>query len=81
MIYAGGILIYVLIRETDDVFGYARQNDAESLLAAINTNKDLLYAKDEDVNEKKKSMIEKESNTFIRVYLFFIMQLTEATWI
>lgn len=53
MIYAGGILIYVLIRETDDVFGYARQNDAESLLAAINTNKDLLYAKDEDVNEKK----------------------------
>ena len=54
MIYAGGILIYVLIRETDDVFGYARQNDAESLLAAINTNKDLLYAKDEDVNEKKK---------------------------
>ncbi|CAO3697969.1 hypothetical protein G6F70_002731 [Rhizopus microsporus] len=34
--------------ETDDVFGYARQNDAESLLAAINTNKDLLYAKDED---------------------------------
>lgn len=53
MIYVGKILIYFLIRETDDVFGYARQNDAESLLAAINTDKGLLYAKDEDVNEKK----------------------------
>jgi hypothetical protein len=42
----------VLFRESDDIFGYARENNLKKLATALEENKDLINTKDEDVKKR-----------------------------